>query len=89
MPRPRMGHNIWTNSERPRQVKSTGSGIRCGRDAFLVAGLVALLTARSYALLSTSYPSRGGTVTFLNRAFGPARFAGGLNEGYSAGSVEM
>ncbi|MDQ2707221.1 MAG: APC family permease [Actinomycetota bacterium] len=47
--------------------------------AFLVAGLVALLTARSYALLSASYPSRGGTVTFLNRAFGPARFAGGLN----------
>lgn len=47
--------------------------------AFLVAGLVALLTARSYALLSRSYPSRGGTVTFLNRAFGPGRIAGGLN----------
>ncbi len=47
--------------------------------AFLVAGLVALLTARSYALLSTSYPSRGGTVTFVNRAFGPGLFAGGIN----------
>ena len=47
--------------------------------AFLVAGLVALLTARSYALLSRSYPSRGGTVTFVNRGFGPGLFAGGIN----------
>jgi amino acid transporter len=47
--------------------------------AFLVAGLVALLTARSYALLSRSYPSRGGTVTFVNRAFGPGLLAGGIN----------
>ncbi len=47
--------------------------------AFLFAGLVALLTARSYALLSTSYPSRGGTVTFVNRAFGPGMFSGGIN----------
>ncbi len=47
--------------------------------AFVVAGLVALLTARSYALLSTSYPSRGGTVTFVNRAFGPGLFSGGIN----------
>ena len=47
--------------------------------AFLVAGIVALLTARSYSLLSTSYPSRGGTVTFVNRAFGPGLFSGGIN----------
>ena len=47
--------------------------------AFLLAGLVALLTARSYALLSRSYPSRGGTVTFVNRAFGTGLFAGGIN----------
>src|ERR1035437_9686337 len=47
--------------------------------AFLVAGLVALLTARSYALLSTSFPKRGGTVTFVNRAFGPGLFTGGIN----------
>ena len=47
--------------------------------AFLVAGLVALLTARSYALLSASYPSRGGTVTFINRAFGSGLFSGGIN----------
>src|SRR5664279_6428860 len=47
--------------------------------AFLLAGLVALLTARSYSLLSKSFPSRGGTVTFINRAFGPGLFSGGVN----------
>ncbi|MGA8245731.1 MAG: APC family permease [Nocardioides sp.] len=47
--------------------------------AFLLAGLVALLTARSYSLLSRSYPSRGGTVTFVNRAFGTGLFSGGVN----------
>ncbi len=47
--------------------------------AFLLSGLVALLTARSYSLLSRSYPSRGGTVTFVNRAFGTGLFAGGIN----------
>jgi amino acid transporter len=47
--------------------------------AFLIAGIVALLTARSYALLSRSYPSRGGTVTFVNRAFGAGLFTGSVN----------
>ncbi len=47
--------------------------------AFLLAGLVALLTARSYALLSKAYPSRGGTVTFLNRTFGAGLFSGGIS----------
>ena len=47
--------------------------------AFLLAGLVALLTARSYALLSKVYPSRGGTVTFLNRTFGTGLFSGGID----------
>ncbi len=47
--------------------------------AFLLAGLVALLTARSYALLSKSFPSRGGTVRFVNRAFGSGWFSGGIN----------
>ncbi len=47
--------------------------------AFLLAGIVALLTARSYARLSRSYPSRGGTVTFVNRAFGSGLFSGGIN----------
>ncbi len=47
--------------------------------AFLIAGTVAMLTARSYALLSKSYPSRGGTVTFVNRGFGTGLFPGGIN----------
>ena len=40
--------------------------------AFALAGGVAMLTTYSYAKLSVAYPSRGGTVTFLNRAFGAA-----------------
>ncbi|CCQ13536.1 putative uncharacterized protein [Rhodococcus sp. AW25M09] len=47
--------------------------------AFLLAGLVAMLTARSYARLSTAYPSRGGTVAFVNHAFGSGLFSGGIN----------
>ena len=47
--------------------------------AFGLAGVVALLTARSYARLSTTYPSRGGTVTFVNGAFGTGLFSGGIN----------
>lgn len=47
--------------------------------AFLVAGAVALLTARSYALLSKSYPSAGGTVTFITKGFGTGLFGGSLN----------
>ncbi|NPA80041.1 MAG: APC family permease [Thermotogae bacterium] len=38
--------------------------------SFLIAGVVALLTAHSYAKLSVRYPSEGGTVEFLVRAFG-------------------
>src|SRR5215471_13090610 len=38
--------------------------------SFLVGGAVALLTAYSYVRLSLRYPGPGGTVTFLNRAFG-------------------
>jgi amino acid transporter len=47
--------------------------------AFLISGVVALLTAYSYAKLSVTYPTRGGTVEFLNQAFGPGIFTGGLN----------
>jgi amino acid transporter len=47
--------------------------------AFALAGGVALLTAYSYAKLSVAYPSRGGTVTFLDRAFGAGPFTGSLN----------
>ncbi len=47
--------------------------------AFLLAGLIALVTAYSYAKLSLRFPSRGGTVEFLVQGFGPGVFSGGLN----------
>lgn len=47
--------------------------------AFALAGVVALITSYSYARLSVAFPSQGGTVEFLNQAFGPGVFAGGLN----------
>jgi amino acid transporter len=46
---------------------------------FLIAGIVALITSYSYARLSVRYPSRGGTVEFLNQAFGTGLMTGGLN----------
>lgn len=47
--------------------------------AFLVGGLVALSTSYSYAKLSVAFPSRGGTVAFINRAFGHGLFSGAIN----------
>ena len=47
--------------------------------AFLIAGVVALVTSYSYAQLSVTYPSQGGTVAFLDRAFGPGILTGGIN----------
>jgi amino acid transporter len=47
--------------------------------AFGLAGLVALFTAYSYARLSVRFPSQGGTVEFVNQAFGPGRVTGGIN----------
>jgi amino acid transporter len=47
--------------------------------AFFIAGIVALLTSYSYAKLSVTYPSRGGTIKFLNIAFGTGIITGGLN----------
>ncbi len=47
--------------------------------AFVVAGIVALFTAYSYWKLTLRYPSRGGTVEFLNRAFGTGVAAGSLS----------
>ncbi|MEO6800704.1 MAG: APC family permease [Rhodanobacter sp.] len=47
--------------------------------AFALAGVVALLTTYSYAKLSVAYPSRGGTVTFLNKVFGAGNLTGMLN----------
>jgi amino acid transporter len=47
--------------------------------AFFLAGVVALLTSYSYAHLSVKYFSAGGTVEFLNQAFGPGLITGTLN----------
>ena len=47
--------------------------------AFLLAGVVAFITSYSYARLTVTYPSQGGTVEFLNQAFGPGLITGGLN----------
>lgn len=47
--------------------------------AFVIAGTIALITTYAYAKLSVAYPCRGGTVTFLNQAFGLGLFSGTLN----------
>lgn len=47
--------------------------------AFAIAGAVALITTYAYAKLSVAYPSRGGTVAFLNQAFGTGLVSGSLN----------
>lgn len=47
--------------------------------AFLLAGLVALATSYSYSRLSVTYPSQGGTVAFLDRAFGAGLLTGSMN----------
>jgi len=47
--------------------------------AFLIAGIVALVTAYSYARLSVALPSQGGTVAFRDRAFGPGLLTGSAN----------
>jgi len=47
--------------------------------AFLFAGIIALLTSYSYVKLSLSFPDRGGTVKFMNTAYGISVFSGGMN----------
>ncbi len=47
--------------------------------AFAIAGVVALVTAYAYAKLSVALPSPGGTVTFLNHAYGKGLLTGSLN----------
>lgn len=47
--------------------------------AFAVAGVVAALTAVSYARLSVRFQSAGGTVTFIDRVFGVDDLTGSLN----------
>ena len=47
--------------------------------SFLVGGVVAALTAYSYARLSVAMPSAGGTVAFIDRIFGVGRVTGSVN----------
>ena len=47
--------------------------------AFLAGGVIALLTGLAYARLTVAYPSRGGTVTFIDAAFGSNLLSGSLN----------
>ncbi|WP_024791588.1 MULTISPECIES: APC family permease [unclassified Lebetimonas] len=47
--------------------------------SFIFAGIIALITSYSYAKLSVRYPSEGGTVEFLVRAFKNNLFTGYLN----------
>jgi amino acid transporter len=47
--------------------------------AFVIAGIVALLTSYSYLKLTLRYPSQGGTVEFLNRGFGKGILTGSAN----------
>jgi len=47
--------------------------------AFLLAGLVALFTSYSYAKLSVKFQSKGGTVSFIDNAFGHNFLSGSVN----------
>jgi amino acid transporter len=47
--------------------------------AFLIGGVVALLSTYSYAKLGATWPSAGGAVHFLVKSFGDGVLAGGLN----------
>ena len=56
------------------QLAHGGTPVSCG-----LAGVVALPTTYSYAKLRGAYPSRGGTVTFLNKVFVTGDLTGMLN----------
>ncbi len=47
--------------------------------AFLIAGILALITSYSYVKLSIRYPSEGGTIEFIVRAFGNNIFSSIVN----------
>jgi len=62
-------------------VLGTAVGLAHGATplAFGLAGLIALLTAHCYARLSARFPNAGGTVSFLDRAFGIDLWTGAVN----------
>jgi len=47
--------------------------------SFLIAGAVAMLSTYSYAKLGVKFPSAGGPVEFLVKAFGDSVISGGFN----------
>ena len=47
--------------------------------AFIIAGFVAFLTAYSYAKLSVTYQSSGGTIVFIDKAFNHSLFSSSMN----------
>jgi amino acid transporter len=47
--------------------------------SFVIAGIVAFLSAYSFAKLGAKYPSAGGPVEFLVRGFGDGILSGGFN----------
>lgn len=55
--------------------------------AFLAGGIVALLNGYSYGRLGSRYPSAGGPVDYLARAYGVGVFSGGLSIFYYAAGV--
>lgn len=57
-------------------VKISGSAVYI---SFIIAGVVALLNAYSYAKLGVRYQSAGGPVEFILKGFGDGVLSGGLN----------
>src|SRR5215213_1343197 len=55
--------------------------------AFMLGGIVALLSTYSYAKLGATFPSAGGAVHFLVKGFGDGVLAGGLNLFMLAGYI--
>jgi len=47
--------------------------------AFFIAGIIAMFTAYSYAKLSVTFQSRGGTVFYIDKAFGQNILSGSIN----------
>ena len=47
--------------------------------AFLFAGIIAFFTAYAYSKMSLAFPDRGGTVKFINVAFGKGVLSGAIN----------
>ncbi len=47
--------------------------------SFSIAGIIALITAYSYAKLSLRFPSEGGTIEFIVQAFGNNLFSSSIN----------